>query len=1070
MPSIIKPSRIGTALTMEPVRGGCIGTVSAFVLFDFASTREFLSEQALWPMVAEQMPGGAIFDKGQLKPKGEFIVAGAALAPLDQPVTGMRVAVRLGAIEKRLAVFGDRYWRLTDRGVEMTQAQPFDRMPIDEVRSFGGPDHKSNPKGKGASARKIVDAGYDAPLPNVENADALIRSLDDKPVPASLGPIPPDSSSRMRFAGTYDQHWMNKVAPFKPDDFNPLFYCDAPEDQRLEGYFDGDEAFSVSGMTRRVAIAEGRLPNVRIRCFAHRPSEDSFTEIHMVNDTVTLFPNVTKATLAFRGLIKSKEPFCEDIGAIMLALEHVETAPRPAEYYLRIFGLRTDPETAHRHALSDFELMPDRDKVAADAHRQAKLETARQQRETFLDNQNWAARKALSDQGISPDLVPPVDYSVMDEFPLVAQPTEEELSRGDVDLAELLDDVEALNAAMHQRKDLEMAKAELYRQSVAKSTPSSLLPEIALKPIVDAEHMARFPNLTLDEEIASAFDALEATTPTGAPSLAGSTADHPAGFDNLDDEIDAIFAQLSQTKQDDPALVEKSYATACARAMMAPEGSMLYEARNALSELDTIPLGSNLASADDDAADAKFKSLFSNLGDTKLKQPGADPAPIKLMPTSEIDADTEGANAALNSAGDKLRSQFPHLVSQDPEVDAISDLQSRLMALLPAAPDTGDMTIAEVVAEKKVDIQQQFDEADVSVAESMIVARRQSPIAIFPMEPLAAGIADRLGQFIADKLDTGHSFKGADLAGANLAGINFSGLDLASTCFEHADLTGANFSGCNLVGAVFTEATLDKVNFSRTQLGDSNLSKASARDAIFDASAISGCTILETDFTGASFGQARFHKSTMIDCVFDGADMSGADLADLQWIKGSAQGVIADGATLARISIIQVPMAKASFIDCQMERIALIEIPAKGATFSGANFNSVSFLGKCDLQGSHFMSLKALDSSWNTTDLSESCFLRADCEACLFNDCDMASADLRLASLRHCRFEKSRLGQCDLFGANLFSASLGAVDLRLASLRNANLYQANLTDAKIGSADFTGANLGRTILEQPSHA
>ena len=1070
MPSIIKPSRIATALTMEPVRGGCIGTVSAFVLFDFSSVREFLSEQALWPMVVEQMPNGAIFDKGQLKPKGELIVAGAALAPSDQPVTGMRVNVRLGDIEKRLAVFGDRYWRLSERGVVMTEAVPFDRMPIDEIHSFGGPEHKLNPRGKGASARKIVDAGYDAPLPNIENAEALIRSLDDKPEPASLGPIPPDSISRMRFAGTYDQNWMSRVAPFKPDDFSPLFYCDAPEDQRLEGFFKGDESFSVSGMTRQVAVAEGRLPNVRIRCFAHRPSEDSFTEIRMVNDTVTLFPNVTKATLAFRGLIKSKEPFCEDVGAIMLALEHAETAPRPAEYYLRIFGLRTDPEKAHRHALSDFELMPDRDMADVSARRLAKLETARQQRETFQDNQNWAARKALSDQGVSPDLVPPADYSALDEFPLVAQPTDEELARGDVDIAELLDDVEALGAAMHQRKDLEMAKAELYRQSVARTTPRSLLPETALKPIVDAEHMARFPELALDDEIALAFEALETNTQSAARSLGSSTADRPSEFDSVDSEIDAIFAELGQSKDDDPALLEQQFEKACARAMMAPEGSMLFEARSALDGFGTLPFGSDLASAEDDEADTKFKSLLSDLGETKLTPQTQDDSPLEIMPTSEIDADTESADAAMKSAGDKLRSRFPHLVSQDPEVDAVSDLQSRLMAMLPPAPDTGDTTIAELVEEKTSDIKQQFDAADATLKESMIVARRQSPVAIFPMEPLATGTADRLGQFVAGKLDAGHSFKGADLAGANLAGVDFSGLDLASTCFERANLVGANFSGSNLEGAVFTEARLDKADFSGTQLGSSNLSKSSLRDAVFDASEIDGCTLLETDFSGASFKQARFHKSTIIDCVFNDADFSGADLADLQWIKGSAQRMTADGATLVRISIIQVPMGTASFANCKMERVALIEINAKGMNFTGADFNSVSFLGKCDLQSSVFKALKAVDSSWNTTNLSESCFLRAACEACLFNDCDMGSADLRLASLRHCRFEKSRLGQSDLFGANLFSASLGAVDLRLASLRNANLYLANLTDAKIGSADFTGANLGKTILEQPSHA
>ena len=123
MPAILKPSRIATALAVEATDGGSMLTLSAFLLFDFAANRNFLTDQALWPMVAEQMPAGAVFDKAQLKPVGEWLVAGSAMAP-DQPVRAMRVSVRIGDRVKRLAVFGDRFWRLSERGLVIPAIRP----------------------------------------------------------------------------------------------------------------------------------------------------------------------------------------------------------------------------------------------------------------------------------------------------------------------------------------------------------------------------------------------------------------------------------------------------------------------------------------------------------------------------------------------------------------------------------------------------------------------------------------------------------------------------------------------------------------------------------------------------------------------------------------------------------------------------------------------------------------------------------------------------------------------------------------------------------------------------------
>ncbi|MBB3457500.1 uncharacterized protein YjbI with pentapeptide repeats [Rhizobium sp. BK313] len=1070
MPAIIKPSRIATAIHMEPAEGGGQMTLSAFLLFDFATPRKFLTDQALWPMVVEQMPKGAIFDKGQLKPKGEMIVVGAALAPGDQPVTGIKVTARLGAIEKRLAVFGDRYWRMTDRGILMTEARPFDRMPIDDQHAFGGPDHKLNLRGKGDKARQIVDAGYEAPLPNVEDADRPIRSIDDRPLPAGFGPLPPDAAQRMRYAGTYDQHWIKNVSPSKPVDFNPLFHCDAPEDQRFDTHFNGDEAFAVSGMSRG-GLHAGRLPHVRLRAFIHR-SDDSLAETRMVCDTVTLFPNITKATMAFRALAKGTDSLCADIATVMIAMEHAEAPPRPADYYRHIFGLRTDRQESHKHAFSDFQLMPEVDPGIISARRAAKLEDARAKQLKFMDNLNWAARKAIEDRGLPADMVPPPDNSGVAALPLVPQPSAQEIADGDFDLAELIDDVKTMEKAVLEMRDREMAAAELQRRALIKSTPAAFLTDFLKQPIVDDAHMERFSDLALDEGFASGLAGADRVLGDNKTALEGL---HPEfsgeAFAHLPDELDSIFDTLGDGGPVDAEAVEKQLATACARAMRQPEGSLLFEARQSIAntKLDSFDFSQPVDETSD--VHREFADLFGNI---TAETPSAEAAtaPAGLFPTEEIAFDRSDAEQALAKAAATIEAKFPHLVGNGGDGDAIERLMSKVREFTPAASDQeGNKTVpARLVEQKKSEALQNLDEAEEMVDEAILAGRQKTPAAIFPMQAFLPGVAERLGAFVIEKLKEGHDFRGADLAGANLRDVDFSGLDLRSTFFERADLTNARFVGANLEGAVFTEAMLRGADFSGAVMNKVNLSKAVLRDSRLDRCQLNNCTLVGTDFTGASAREMRASRITIIESVLDDADFSGVDMAEMQILKGKADGLVLDRARISRASFMVLSMRDASFEEAALERVAFMELTAPGANFAHAQMNCVGFIGKGDLSGGRFDEIVATDTSWNTADMTESCFLRARCDSCLFNDCDMSASDLRLASLKRARFDKSILADSDLFGANLYGASIGKVDLRRTSLRGANLYLADLTDTKLGSCDLTGANLGKTLLEAPSDA
>lgn len=1057
MPAIIKPTSVAAAVRAEPTPDGGLLTVSAFLLSDFESPRQFLSEQALWPMVAEQM-GEAIFDKGSLKPCGEWIIAGAALSPGEDPVTGLTVTVRLGAVEKRLSVFGDRFWRRTDRGVTLLPATPFHSMPIDDAHAFGGQAFKANPRGKGHDARALLEAGFDAPLPNVELSAHLIRQPDDSVVPARIGPMPPDAASRLRYTGTYDQAWLKTRAPLKPDDFNPLFYCDAPEDQRLAGYFTGSEAFSVTGMTRG-GFAAGALPNAVMRCFVHRPADDSLTEIRMVCDTVTLFPNITKMSLAFRGLIRCDTSFADDIGSVMLAAEHADDVPRDAAYYGEIFRKRTHPDEGYKHALSDFQLMPKRDEAAVGERRKARLERARQDRERFIENQNWSMFKMAADQGLSPKLLRPFSVDDAGDEPLVATPTREEIEKGDFDLAEILDDLKKLNDHNQARVRKHIAEAELDRRWLETNIPEQFQPAILKKALADDEALGEFPGLTsgLDGQAPGH----QLMTP---PRL------QPGEFEGFDStDLDAQIAQLIELPRiDDEEKAERQFQEACARAFDPAATGPMAEARRTLEDMKAqsslTPAGlGDLDSTDDFERQfqASIPDLDQLVAETAAPRSGlSDGLSNDFIPNDVTLPPLPGAQA--------IAGLLPNLDAVK-NGGGLDDILAELMATVPRDEGASGATMRERHNAAVSSSLERLDGMQEDVEKEMRQARTASPAPLFPMEPLTETAARRFGDWIRTQMQAGISFAGADCAGANLHGADFSGADLRGTFFEQCDLREADFRQANLNGAVFAGARLDGAMFAGASLVGTNLGSTSLVKACLDGIRLTECRFIQMDLRGLQWRQGQLNKVTFIECNLEDADLSQCALTDVQIIKCRANRLNLSQAEVNTTTVIQTSLGKARLTDTAFARTSFIETQADGIDFSRARFSGSSFVGKSSIKSANFENVTAQSSSWMTADMTEVSMVRVDLDGCMINACTLTAADLRLARLRACRLEKTGLVGADLFGADLFGASLTGSDLTRASLRGANLYAGVLQDTILASCDLTGANLSGTAMERKAH-
>ncbi|MBB1490599.1 DUF2169 domain-containing protein [Paracoccus sp. MC1854] len=177
------------------------------------------------------------------KPACDVVLNGAAHAPGGRPVERLRVGLAVGGWSKQFDVVGQREWRTLGPAITATRPYPFRRMPFSYDTAFGGPDrsrppgpdvpvYAANPVGLGfATATGGNPAGL--ALPNTEAPGEEVASPYGSYRPMALGPYGRGWPLRLPFGGTYDQNWVEHIAPFLPPDFDECYYQMAPPDQQV---------------------------------------------------------------------------------------------------------------------------------------------------------------------------------------------------------------------------------------------------------------------------------------------------------------------------------------------------------------------------------------------------------------------------------------------------------------------------------------------------------------------------------------------------------------------------------------------------------------------------------------------------------------------------------------------------------------------------------------------------------------------------------------------------------------------------------------------------------------------
>ena len=195
-----------------------------------------------------------------VKPGTDVIVHASAHAPGGRAAATVAVAVRVGALEKRLVVHGDRVYYRGTSGLTTTAPRPFAERPIRYEMAFGGrdlgdPDPRNhriddrNPVGVGFAVRTATLINQAAHSIEYPSGDPAQRG------PAGFGPVDAAWMPRRALAGTYDQRWSQSKRPLLPDDYDPRFAMGAPADQQLAQPLAGGERVVLTNLTREGSLA-----------------------------------------------------------------------------------------------------------------------------------------------------------------------------------------------------------------------------------------------------------------------------------------------------------------------------------------------------------------------------------------------------------------------------------------------------------------------------------------------------------------------------------------------------------------------------------------------------------------------------------------------------------------------------------------------------------------------------------------------------------------------------------------------------------------------------------------------
>lgn len=888
---VIKPQRLSLLTRAYEYEGKFYLAATTMAFISFEQPRRLLSEQSMWRFVAEALGKDTVFDMGMPKQRGEFLVFGKCHSPTEKPVIGMLMKAKIGALEKTLAVTGQRTWQEGSLGARMSEPEPFSVVDLSYANAFGGEGFANNPVGKGMPP---ADPAQPHQLPNIEMPDSPIVFMDDRPSPAGMGPLDFTWPQRMSKAGTYDDAWLKTRFPGYAADMDWSIFNTAQPDQWLPAYFSGDEAFEVEGMHLDKPVVRGRLPSCAVRCFVTLKSDSSHAmhEVPTRAETLVLFPGHERAIVMFRGVTQISSDDGSEIAHILVGAEDM-AAPKALAHYQSVLQTRLDKKNGAIHSLIDEPLLPEMPASigTGDALEVDAMDKLVRPKMLLRKNLLVKSKKMLEDSKLvlvktRADLIdthrlagmPAPDLTKIDEAlavtirPDPAPPTLEELPALKERLEKLLADAKAeatikqseaeamlRKTCVEQKLDYEKLLADARSQG---SGPPKPLAEKTMAQLRSTAENLKTQGVTspeLDRQLLDAGQPARLTQGDAALMVAYRDFAHiyPAVVPCSADDNVKIRAELILGFGRGETFAGRDFSGANF------SGLKLAGINFSGALLDGVDFsGADLSGAD-----------FSGAVLARATFTGAILAHSNFSGANVGFAQLAGVNASCtNFSGAKFAgADLSRINLTDSDLSKCDMMGARLVGA-----DFSGVNAPEI----------KFIQVDLMPAEG--VAADMDGLPELPMSGIRfAGAKLAKAMFLNCRVDD------ADFTGACLDGVvfltvqgnrvNFSGASLNGFCavkecrlvhanFSGANLDKANFRGTDLHLSVFTQARLNTADFSECLLTSTNFKGASAINVQLVKSKLSGA-----DFSGANLQQANLQKADMKGAVFFGTNLYMAD-------------------------------------------------------------------------------------------------------------------------------------------------------------------------------------------------
>jgi uncharacterized protein YjbI with pentapeptide repeats len=860
---IIKPMTLGLLTRpFEFKREFWLG-VSVLAFLPVGGAPILLPETEMWPFLAGELPPGQALDVVIPKTRPEFLTIAHAFAPNGIAAPMVRTGVQLGPTIKLLDVYGDRVMDL-DRG-EVGPPVPFERMPIDWSRTYGGAGVAENPLGRG----EMPTPGADARIFPVQNIINPKLGRDGARVPACFAPVDQTWPARARFAGTYDDNWLKQDFPGFARDIDWGFFNIAPTDQWLPAPLSGDESYAFKNLHPEQPLLKGRLPGMAPRSFLVRKKpdpRDPFEEVNLTLTTVWFFPHRERLVLVHHGAAHIAEEDGSDLARVVIGADHIGSL-RPTAAFHAVMVKRADTKGGAINALRDEDLVPAEwlgapprgdttpPEVVESPVRRA-LASARKR----ADALRMEMREQLIKLNLDPDKHAPPPFP-----PETAIPT--------------LDELPAFAAAV--RADAEARTAQA-------------------KALGEAKRVEIAPKLAAAGVPANALTGTPAAKPKGPPVFSAA-----AQRDRMTAQIEALRAQGTLTAEHERKLPSA--------AVMAQWDKAEAAARNGYRLLAHQQGPADAVPAVRSAEIRRLVATDTAQARAEYDLHGADLSGLDLSGIDLSGVCLDGANlTGASFIGARLvNSVLAHACMQGCRLDDAdlsgaslgnADLTAASLrrAILKKAVLNGanltNATLAGADLEGADLTKAIFAGADFSGVRAAAI--RAIKLSLRGLR--APGILLDKAKFIECDLQgadlTGASLERAVFLESNLDTVRLTGANLIKAVFvKQCSLVDANLAGADLTGANLRETELRRANLAGAILVKADLSGANMMDAYLpnvraDDSRFVGAILRHADLRLSSFARADLARADLRGANLTGVSMYEANLPRVKLDPGTRRG------------------------------------------------------------------------------------------------------------------------------------------------------------------------------------